>query len=605
MNTRVSLNQTYEMFNWLNSNRQRLGSYLNQYIAYNGKQLIAHGKDLDEVLILAKTTKKPFTIYLVPPQITSREIVPICLRTVNQQKWLPSYLVKLKSKKSVVSANMLVGSGADFTVISLKVGQELGYCLIDQERTLLAQGTDGTRDYVLRNIEMTIDGHTFIAPVVWLQEDAGKDQMLLGKEIVFDRFNEQLQTQAKNQDVTIKSIQEGSSELLKKNNQKIENQGQQLSSNDQPEKSNEQVKSKKKVTSPKLDKFQSLIQLFKSLSSFVWAIVILIVIIPLLGKILIANLSDLTNFQSSHLTNSTLVSKSNPDLSKVDQSIVAAITKAEKSAEAFATEELDKWIEELSPRVDVFLDWYFSYFNQKKIEFSTPFNWLSSAIFHQFNHQKLSPDKAVAKKMTEDFQREFAKRVLVPKNAQIKFEVLTADTINLYVSELGNNITKVQSQYRIPQGKWERYLNDISTTISDTEGNISHLSLKLLAGGGGYLIAKPLIVGFAGKVTSKVSGKFASKAAAKVAAKTGGAVTAELGSSLIDPVVGIGILIWDIWDYSHTVEVERPMLRNNILDYLDNVERSLLKNPENGIMAAIYQLEDGILKSLPSRKREG
>jgi hypothetical protein len=51
----------------------------------------------------------------------------------------------------------------------------------------------------------------------------------------------------------------------------------------------------------------------------------------------------------------------------------------------------------------------------------------------------------------------------------------------------------VRQSYKIPKGNWERYLDDIGTTIADTEGNLSNLSLKVLAGGGGYLLAKPLI----------------------------------------------------------------------------------------------------------------
>ena len=85
---------------------------------------------------------------------------------------------------------------------------------------------------------------------------------------------------------------------------------------------------------------------------------------------------------------------------------------------------------------------------------------------------------------------------------------------------------------------------------------------------------------------------------AKVATKTGGTVASQLGVSLIDPIVDIGIIIWDLWDYNHTVKVERPILREHIVEYLKDVKKSLLTNPESGTMAAIYQLESGILRSL-------
>ena len=232
------------------------------------------------------------------------------------------------------------------------------------------------------------------------------------------------------------------------------------------------------------------------------------------------------------------------------------------------------------------------------MEFTTPFVWGWSALANVVTgDDRQSANAAVNARFTEDFQREFAKRVLVPRNAQMRLEVITNDTVSYYVKALSQNIDKVQSQYRIPQGQWERYLADISTTIQDTEGNISNLSLKMLVGGSSYLLTKPLILATAGKIGSKISTKLAGKATAKLAAKTGGTVAAELGTTLVDPIVGVGIFIWDIWDYKHTVNIERPLLRANLLDYLKDVQQSLLTNPETGVMSAIYELEAGIFQS--------
>ena len=362
----------------------------------------------------------------------------------------------------------------------------------------------------------------------------------------------------------------------------------------------EQQLADEKVTyTEKTGRIQALSQFIKSVTPLIWSIVILIVIIPLLGNFTIAH--SVTRPPESKPPQTSIVTvEPRPDLSQINQELANAINKTHRLAQAYASNELDKWEEELTARVDTFLDWYFDYFTQKKLEITAPFVWISSAVAHKFNPTSPTANQAVNEKITEDFQREFAKRVLIPKNAQMKFEVLTTDTINLYISELGNNIKDVQSNYKIPQGQWERYLNDISTTINDTEGNISNLSLKVLVGGSGYLVAKPLIGAFAAKVGSKITAKLAGKATAKMAAKTGGAVAGQLGVGLIDPIVGVGVLIWDVWDYHHTVKVERPILRQNILAYLKDVNKSLLNNPENGIMAAIYQLESGILKSVQS-----
>ena len=345
-------------------------------------------------------------------------------------------------------------------------------------------------------------------------------------------------------------------------------------------------------------RIQAWSNLFKALQPIIWAVVILVVLIPLGSKLLLSYALNPSQapFQRPPLEEVTI--QPLPKREGVEAGMVEAVQSARTSAQALAEAELAEWTETLEPRVDRFLDWYFNYFNQKKMEFTTPFVWASSAAMHRLNLNSMTANEAVTTRLTEDFQREFAKQVLVPRNAQMQLELLTTDTVRRYLEDLSENIGKVKSRYRIPQGDWERYLDDISITIRDTEGNLSNLSLKLLVGGSGYLVTKPLVLATAGKIGSKVSTKLAGTATAKLAAKTGGAVAAELGTSLVDPIVGVGIFIWDIWDYQHTVELERPILRANLLEYLQGVQQSLLRDPETGIMSAIYQLEQGIFKSL-------
>jgi hypothetical protein len=360
------------------------------------------------------------------------------------------------------------------------------------------------------------------------------------------------------------------------------------------------VADKKATYTEKTNRIQAWSQFIQSITPFIWVAVILIVIIPLLGRGFIAGSllkSPEPHVQTSHVVT---IDRTLLNQNEVDRAISSAIGTARTQAESFASEQLDEWVDELMNRVDAsFLDWYFNYFNQKKLEFSTPFIWLSSAVVRWIDTKNPSPGQKVAENLTQEFQTEFAKRVLRPKIAQLELERITRDTINLYVSELGNNLSTIQSNYKIPQGQWERYLGDIAITISDTEGNISNLSLKVLVGGSTYLLAKAMIPAVT-KIGSKVAVSFAGKATAKMAAKTGGAVATKIGAEFLDPIVAVGIIIWDLWDYQNTVKVSRPILREAIQDYLKEVKASLLDNPEDGIMAAIYQLESGILKSVRS-----
>jgi hypothetical protein len=364
---------------------------------------------------------------------------------------------------------------------------------------------------------------------------------------------------------------------------------------------NQSLTDKKATYTEKTNRLQAWSEFLKSVAPFIWVAVILIVIVPLIGRGFIAgSMSGDSRDASDKVSDVVVIDRPIIDQSKIEQAIATAITDAHTKAESFASEQLDVWVDKLMTRVDgSFLDWYFDYFNQKKIEFSTPFVWLSSAAVHWIDTNNPPPSQVVAEKLTKEFQTEFAKRVLRPKIAQLELEGITRDTINLYVSELGNNISSVQSSYKIPQGRWERYLEDIAITINDTEGNISNLSLKVLAGGSTYLLAKAMIP-VVTKIGSKVAASFAGKATAKMAAKTGGMVAGQLGAQLLDPIVAVGIVIWDVWDYKHTIKIDRPVLREAILDYLREVKASLLNNPENGVMASIYQLEGGILKSVQS-----
>lgn len=315
----------------------------------------------------------------------------------------------------------------------------------------------------------------------------------------------------------------------------------------------------------------------------------MIVLIPLIGKLLIAHASfpqAHTSYDEQPITK-TVVEPA-PNWNELDQAVAYSIREAHTSAQNYASEELDAWNAELIPRIDNFLDWYFNFTNQKQLEIKTPFVWLFSGFSNE----------AIAENFTQEFQLEFAKRVLLPRDAQLRLELITTDTVNRYLADLSKNITTVQTQFKIPKAQWERYLSDISTTINDTEGNISNLSFKVLVGGSSYLATKTLVAASVAKLGGKLGAKLAGGAIAKMAAKTGAAVAAELGTSLIDPIVGIGILLWDVWDYKHTVKVERPILKENLQDYLKLVKKSLLTDPESGVMAAINQVEHGVLKAI-------
>ncbi len=185
-----SKEQAEKSIKWLNTNHKMvLDLYKNQYIAYNEEGIISYGENLQSVLDSANESGKNYLIYLVPPHRRSLQILPIHFRSVVRHDWQPNYSVRLKHHDREIEATMLVDSGAEVSLMSLKMGQDLGLTLADAESTLLAETIGGNVEYVLRNLEITIDEHSFIAPIAWLQNPIETEQLLLGREVIFDRFN--------------------------------------------------------------------------------------------------------------------------------------------------------------------------------------------------------------------------------------------------------------------------------------------------------------------------------------------------------------------------------------------------------------------------------
>lgn len=362
------------------------------------------------------------------------------------------------------------------------------------------------------------------------------------------------------------------------------------------------IKKKKVNGTEKIKAWSGLIgsvaDLLKSLAPWLWATVLIIVIIPLIGQLFMAN-----SFQSSETEKSReVVIDSSTGWSKVDESVIKALKDARKSTENYANQELEVWVNELMERVDSsFLDWYFGYFNQKKIEYTSFFTGINANLQSWLNISSDQPEERVAEVITEEFQTEFAKRVLRPQIAQLQLERITNETVRYYLNEVEDNIRQIPVKYQLPEGDWNRYLSDIAINLYDTEGEPSSLSLKTLAGGGAYFALKPLIAPTLPIISSKVVSKLAGKAGAKIATKTGGVIAGKIGGALLDVTVGVGIILWDVWDNKNTASLEKPIMRENLADYLQEVKNSLLDNPDTGIMSAVDKIQNKIVDSVHAR----
>ena len=100
-------------------------------------------------------------------------------------------------------------------------------------------------------------------------------------------------------------------------------------------------------------------------------------------------------------------------------------------------------------------------------------------------------------------------------------------------------------------------------------------------------------------IGTKLAAKFAERATAKISAKAGASVATQAGAKLLNPILGVGFLVWEVWDYQEMVDQSRPQLRQNISDYLEELKYSILSG-EDGILSAISEVEYDLYRKIQS-----
>ncbi|MGQ4809123.1 hypothetical protein NKDENANG_02525 [Candidatus Entotheonellaceae bacterium PAL068K] len=357
----------------------------------------------------------------------------------------------------------------------------------------------------------------------------------------------------------------------------------------------------------KTDNLSSWARLLEALGSLtskiIWSIVA-VVILTGIGRYLY--FSSQTHPNETGLEKAKTTAPMHPPIPwhEVDQALVAALKASHKAADTYASKTIDHWAKDLEQRIDKdFLDWYFSYLQQQ---------WLGLKALGYWTAQKLLDEQpSVAERIAADIQEEFSKRVLRPQIAQMQIERIVEETLREYLKQVQHHIASIPQRHKIPQVAWDRYLSDIAVLTSGSEGNREiALSLKVLTtsslvgslAGVAYLAStlKPVVAKIGTSVSARAAAKGAGEAAAKLATQTGMKIGVKMGGKFLGPIIGMGVLIWDAWDHQHTEKVERPILRKNLMDYLQEVKHSLLYNPEAGVMTTIDLLEGTMIASLNS-----
>jgi hypothetical protein len=182
--------QTREIMRWGHQHRQMLReNYRHQFVAYSSTRLLAAATDWNLVEAMATAEGEPYLVKWIPAQTSEFQFFWFKFYGMARHNWEPEYPVTLGHGSIRHDLLMLVDSGAELSLISREIGTLLGFQLADGEILSDGSGVGGEIQYVTRAVDLTIDGHSFQAPVAWLQTEITDAPLLLGREVVFDLFN--------------------------------------------------------------------------------------------------------------------------------------------------------------------------------------------------------------------------------------------------------------------------------------------------------------------------------------------------------------------------------------------------------------------------------
>lgn len=339
-----------------------------------------------------------------------------------------------------------------------------------------------------------------------------------------------------------------------------------------------------------------------------WIIIILLVILPAIGELIIARSFSQPSESPEPQKHSEIIFDSprsrkvlfasqaldqshiNRNRHQINAELLNALDKAHRITETRAKDKIDAWIDSLMFRVDYdFLNWYFGYFNRKWRE--------DSALIRQL----LGGD--VKKHYGEVFEKEFSKRVISQREAERKIREIYKNVLETYLSELNYKIARIGFEYNIPQTEWNQYLDSIIFNIPGA-GNTNTTLAEITAIGAYPLLAKALAIPLKGlstvgiKSTEKIVAMAGTKYAAKLGVE-GAAKTVFTGlAKAADPILIIGFAFWEVHEQNKTIEEQKPALHESIFESFKEIEYDLLHDPNSGIMATLYQIEDNIRNSI-------
>jgi hypothetical protein len=287
---------------------------------------------------------------------------------------------------------------------------------------------------------------------------------------------------------------------------------------------------------------------------------------------------------------------------QVDQEILAASKTATAPARHYATQTMDSWMDSVYKRTESdFIPWFTGYWTQQ---------WLTMKVsWYKVSRSKGEP--SAAQRLDDYLQEQYHERVLDPVSEEIDPEAVTAQATAYYIQLLGQQLPPIAQRYNIPDEQFAAHLNAIPA-ISLSPPPTSAASLYQLVKAE-PLTKMPAYVALIDQIHKVATGPEAGRPDAGISSvaihsseKLEASLAPRGAASAVAAVVGrvaglmisVGTIgIGAIAHQSQRAEMEEQM-RNSLYSALNEKKRSLIDNPDFGVLAGVYYLADQIEGSL-------
>jgi hypothetical protein len=287
---------------------------------------------------------------------------------------------------------------------------------------------------------------------------------------------------------------------------------------------------------------------------------------------------------------------------QVDQEILAASKTATTPARHYATQTMDKWMDSVYQRTESdFIPWFTGYWTQQ---------WLTVKVsWYKVSRSKDEP--TAAQRLDGYLQEQYHERVLDPVSREIDPNAVTAQATAYYIQLLGQQLPPIARRYNIPAEQFAAHLNAIPA-ISLAPPPTGAASLYQLIHAE-PLATMPAYVVLIDQIRTAATGPDAGRPDAGISSvaihsseKLEASLAPRGAASAVAAVVGrvAGLMIsvgmagfGAITHQNERASMEEQM-RHSLYSALNEKKRSLIDNPEFGVMAGVYYVAGQIEGSL-------